>query len=129
LKSPKSFQELPQPQEAELPKERRHLFFEGVSLFLKGLEKLFCGQEANLCLSLSQPAVSGQPAGTRIKSVIPAEAGIHFFSTHLYMKEYFYVYILSSEKRGTLYVGVTSNLLKRVYEHKNGVAEGFTREK
>ena len=44
------------------------------------------------------------------------------------MKEYFYVYILSSEKRGTLYVGVTSNLLKRVYEHKNGMVEGFTRK-
>jgi len=42
------------------------------------------------------------------------------------MKENFYVYILSSKKRGTLYVGVTSSLLKRVYEHKNGFVEGFT---
>ena len=43
------------------------------------------------------------------------------------MKEYFYVYILSSKKRGTLYVGVTSNLQKRIYEHKNGIVEGFTK--
>ncbi len=44
------------------------------------------------------------------------------------MKENFYVYILSSQTRGTLYVGVTSNLTKRVYEHKNGLVEGFTKK-
>jgi putative endonuclease len=44
------------------------------------------------------------------------------------MKENFYVYILSSQRRGTLYVGVTSNLPKRVYEHKNGMVEGFTKK-
>jgi putative endonuclease len=37
-----------------------------------------------------------------------------------------YVYILSSERNGTLYVGVTSNLLKRIFEHKNNLIEGFT---
>jgi len=37
-----------------------------------------------------------------------------------------YVYILFSKKNGTLYTGVTSNLVKRVYEHKNKLAEGFT---
>jgi putative endonuclease len=36
------------------------------------------------------------------------------------MKDY-YVYILASERNGTLYVGVTSNLLKRIYEHKNNI--------
>ncbi|HET7649363.1 MAG TPA: GIY-YIG nuclease family protein [Gammaproteobacteria bacterium] len=36
------------------------------------------------------------------------------------------VYILTSEKNGTLYIGVTSNLIKRVWEHKNSVVEGFT---
>ena len=40
----------------------------------------------------------------------------------------YYVYILASKKNGTLYVGVTSNLIKRVYEHKNDFAEGFTRK-
>jgi putative endonuclease len=34
------------------------------------------------------------------------------------MKENFYGYILSSQRRGTLYVGVTSNPAKRVYEHR-----------
>lgn len=38
-----------------------------------------------------------------------------------------YVYILFSKRNGTLYVGVTSNLVKRVYEHKNKLADGFTK--
>ena len=37
------------------------------------------------------------------------------------------VYILVSRKRGTLYVGVTSDLPKRVWEHRTDVAEGFTK--
>jgi putative endonuclease len=37
------------------------------------------------------------------------------------------VYILTNRLRGTLYVGVTSALIKRVWEHKNDVAEGFTK--
>ncbi|MDR0957496.1 MAG: GIY-YIG nuclease family protein [Candidatus Nomurabacteria bacterium] len=37
-----------------------------------------------------------------------------------------YVYILFNKQNGTLYVGVTSNLTKRVYEHKNHLVEGFT---
>jgi putative endonuclease len=39
----------------------------------------------------------------------------------------YYVYLLASHKHGTLYVGVTSNLLGRVYQHKTGVVPGFTR--
>lgn len=42
------------------------------------------------------------------------------------MKEHFYVYILASKKNGTLYVGLTSNLQKRIFEHKNEVTGGFT---
>jgi len=37
-----------------------------------------------------------------------------------------YVYILFNKRNGTLYTGVTSDLTKRVYQHKNKLAEGFT---
>jgi len=37
------------------------------------------------------------------------------------------VYILASQPYGTLYIGVTSDLVKRVWEHKNDVSAGFTR--
>ena len=40
------------------------------------------------------------------------------------MKQYF-VYILASKRNGTLYIGVTSNLVKRIYEHKNRLKSGF----
>lgn len=37
------------------------------------------------------------------------------------------VYLLASKRNGTLYVGVTSDLIKRIWEHKNNVVEGFTK--
>jgi len=37
------------------------------------------------------------------------------------------VYILSSKRNGTLYIGVTSNLVKRIWQHKNNQIEGFTK--
>ena len=44
------------------------------------------------------------------------------------MKErVYYVYILASRVGGTLYVGVTSDLLRRVYEHKEKLVKGFTK--
>jgi putative endonuclease len=42
------------------------------------------------------------------------------------MEKIFYVYILASRQNGTLYVGVTSDLIKRVWEHKNKSVQGFT---
>lgn len=43
------------------------------------------------------------------------------------MRHYF-VYILTSQRNGTLYIGVTSNLKQRVYRHKQGHIDGFTKE-
>lgn len=41
------------------------------------------------------------------------------------MKEY-YVYILSGKYNGTLYIGITSNIIKRIWQHKNKIIKGFT---
>jgi len=38
------------------------------------------------------------------------------------------VYIMASQRNGTLYIGVTSNLAKRIYVHKEGLVEGFSKK-
>jgi putative endonuclease len=43
------------------------------------------------------------------------------------MKQY-YVYILASKKNGTLYIGVTGDLVRRIYEHRQNLIDGFTRK-
>lgn len=44
------------------------------------------------------------------------------------MAEAYFVYMLASKRNGTLYVGVTNDLSRRVGEHKAGVVPGFTRQ-
>ncbi len=43
------------------------------------------------------------------------------------MNEQFFVYILASRKHGTLYIGVTNNLIRRVHQHKTKAMGGFTK--
>lgn len=48
--------------------------------------------------------------------------------THVSNQERLYfTYILASRKHGTLYIGVTNNIRRRIFEHKEGLAEGFTK--
>ena len=44
------------------------------------------------------------------------------------MHKYFYVYIMTNKKNGTLYIGITSNIVKRVWEHKQKFIDGFTKK-
>lgn len=42
--------------------------------------------------------------------------------------KYCFVYILTNRKNGVLYIGLTNNLKRRIYEHKKGMVEGFTKK-
>jgi putative endonuclease len=44
------------------------------------------------------------------------------------MQKTYYVYILASKRKGTLYIGVTNDIERRVYQHKDGKVEGFTKK-
>jgi putative endonuclease len=44
------------------------------------------------------------------------------------MGRQYYVYILASRRNGTLYTGVTSNLVQRIWQHKQGLVEGFSKK-
>ncbi len=59
---------------------------------------------------------------------MPAFAGMTPCGMVNTMDKTYYVYILASKAYATLYIGVTSDLHKRMWEHKNKVAEGFTKK-
>ncbi len=40
----------------------------------------------------------------------------------------YFVYLITNKRYGTLYVGITSDLVKRIYEHRGGLVEGFSKE-
>jgi putative endonuclease len=66
-----------------------------------------------------------------VETVIPAKAGIQFCEVSELdetMEKRFFVYIMASGKNGTLYIGVTSNLPGRVWQHRSDELEGFTRK-
>ena len=63
---------------------------------------------------------------TLLDLVIPAHAGTQGILQGGGMERQPCVYLLASKRNGTLYTGVTSNLLKRVWEHKNNLSECFT---
>jgi len=44
------------------------------------------------------------------------------------MENAFYVYMMSNRPYGTLYVGITNNLVRRAWEHREGLVDGFTKE-
>ena len=44
------------------------------------------------------------------------------------MEKVFCVYMMASRRRGTLYIGVTSNLARRAWEHREGLVDGFTKQ-
>jgi putative endonuclease len=56
----------------------------------------------------------------------PAKAGHPVGAAQ--MDHTYYVYILASRRNGTLYIGVTNDLIRRVWEHREGLVEGFTKK-
>ena len=44
------------------------------------------------------------------------------------MSKTYYVYIMASARNGTLYIGVTNDIGRRAYEHREGIAKGFTKK-
>ena len=74
-------------------------------------------------------AFSGNPASlTWIPAVVyPQAGGDRNDNLGNQMKTY-YIYLMASKKNGTLYLGTTNDLVRRVWQHKNNVHEGFTKK-
>ena len=65
--------------------------------------------------------MSGDPAAC------PAAYAPRYDTEAKDMKPY-YIYILASQRNGTLYIGMTNDLVRRVWEHKNDMIDGFTKK-
>jgi putative endonuclease len=91
-------------------------------------------------LPLSWPAVAGHDGFLQLQTITilphcpytstpnlswPATAG---HPGWIMMVKQYYVYILASKRNGTLYIGVTNNLARRVWEHREGLLDGFTQK-
>lgn len=44
------------------------------------------------------------------------------------MNKQYFIYILTTEKNSVLYIGITNDLIRRIYEHKNELVKGFTQK-
>jgi len=64
------------------------------------------------------------PPPCHSRGACPREGGER--ESRFSMKLY-YIYILASKRNGTLYIGITSNIIKRIWEHKEKLVQGFTR--
>ena len=64
--------------------------------------------------------------GTNTTSSSPAKAGAQLGDASV--DEQFYVYIMASKRNGTIYIGSTNDLVRRTWEHREGVVEGFTKQ-
>jgi putative endonuclease len=84
------------------------------------------GLPGNAYLNNAHAKPEGTSQRRGLHNVIPAKAGIQ--EGRPGVAKQFFVYIMASRRNGTLYIGVTSNPVQRVWHHKQDVVEGFTRK-